>query len=109
MHSRLSLYIHLLPVFGFFPSLWTLYRRRGSPDRQAASRLAVILALAWLSGHFLLQGSAIASEMPTLPLLIGSSVWTTTYFLVNFGLMMRLWKRQPLWLPGVSRIGDRLP
>nr|WP_199316919.1 hypothetical protein [Chroococcidiopsis sp. [FACHB-1243]] len=36
--DRLHLFFHLIPVVGFFPSLWTLYRheRAGSRDEQGA-------------------------------------------------------------------------
>ncbi|MEB3882377.1 hypothetical protein [Lyngbya sp. CCY1209] len=99
-------FVYLIPVLGFFPALWALYRQDGSDRDRATCRLAVTLALGWLFGNLLLQSGANITETSTLPVLITSSVLTTSYFIVNFGLMVRLWKNQPLWLPGVSRIAE---
>lgn len=108
--NRLALFIYLIPVFGFFPAWWRLYGGKGTPQERSVSRLAIALALIWLSGYILLgTGIQHYSELPNLSLWIANSVFTTTYFLVNFGLMVRLWQHKPLWLPGISRIGDRLP
>ena len=107
--QRLEVFIYLIPVFGFLPAWWTLYRGQGSPAKKSASRLVVTLALIWLSGYILLGMSARSSELPVLPLEIANSLWTSTYFLMNFGLMVRLWRRKPLGLPGIEKIGKRLP
>ncbi|MBS0018765.1 MAG: hypothetical protein KFF72_20860, partial [Arthrospira sp. SH-MAG29] len=48
------------------------------------------------------------AEIPELPVLLTSSVLTTTYFLVNFGLMVRLWKDKPLWLPAISPFAEKV-
>ncbi len=105
--GRVRLFVYLVPVIGFLPALWTLYRRQGDAQQQAVSRLAVTLAFSWLLGQILLGMGFQASESITLPLLLISSVLTTTYFILNFGLMMRVWQRQPLWLPGLSQIAER--
>jgi hypothetical protein len=101
-------FVYLIPVIGFFPALWTLYRHDGDDRDRATCRLAVTLALAWLFGNLLLQSGATVTETSALPVLVTSSVLTTTYFIVNFGLMVRLWKNRPLWLPGVSQIAERV-
>jgi hypothetical protein len=106
--DRASLFVLMIPVIGFFPALWTLYRRQGSPERKAVSRLAIALAFSWLLGHLLLEAGAISAESPTLPMLLMSSLLTTSYFIVAVGLMVRLWKRQPLWLPGISRVAEQV-
>lgn len=106
--DRASLFVLMIPVIGFFPSLWTLYRRQGTRERLAISRLAIALAFSWLLGHILLEAGAISAESPTLPMLLMSSLLTTSYFIVALGLMVRLWKRQPLWLPGISRVAEQL-
>jgi len=106
---RIQTFIYLIPVVGFFPALWALYRRQGSREQRAASRLAVTLATGWLFGYLLLGTGASASHAWALPLLITSSLLTSGYFLVNIWLMVRLWQRKPIWLPGVSQVGDRLP
>ena len=106
--DRASLFVLMIPVIGFFPALWNLYRRQGSPERKAVSRLAIALAVSWLLGHILLEGAAISAESPTLTMLLMSSLLTTSYFIVSLGLMVRLWKRQPLWLPGISRVAEQV-
>ncbi|MCC3407892.1 MAG: hypothetical protein JGK17_20315 [Microcoleus sp. PH2017_10_PVI_O_A] len=106
--DRASLFVLMIPVIGFFPALWNLYRRQGSPERKAVSRLAIALAFSWLLGHILLEAVAISAESGTLTMLLMSSLLTTSYFIVALGLMVRLWKRQPLWLPGISRVAEQV-
>jgi hypothetical protein len=106
---RIQTFIYLIPVVGFFPALWTLYRRQGSREQRAVSRLAVTLATGWLFGYLLLGTGASASQSLALPLLIVSSLLTSGYFLVNVWLMVRLWRRKAIWLPGISQLSDRLP
>jgi hypothetical protein len=103
--DRASLFVLMIPVIGFFPALWNLYRREGTPERKAVSRLAIALAFSWLLGHILLEAGAISAESPTLTMLL---MLTTSYFIVALGLMVRLWKRQPLWLPGISRVAEQV-
>lgn len=115
--ERLQIFIYLIPVLGFFPALWTLYRQTGERplagvsgrSRQNASRLAVTLALGWIVGYALLGAGAQAADSLTLPLLIASSLLTSGYFLANIWLMVRLWQGQSIRLPGISRLSDRLP
>jgi uncharacterized membrane protein YhdT len=107
--KRLQTFVYLIPVVGFFPALWTLYRRQGNQEQLTASRLAVLLATGWLFGYMLLGTGAQSSGAMHLPLLLMSSLLTSGYFLVNIWLMVRLWQRKSLKLPGISRLGDRLP
>ncbi|HEY9656727.1 MAG TPA: hypothetical protein V6C50_14675 [Crinalium sp.] len=107
--KRLQLFLYLVPVVGFFPALWTLYRGKGTRQQKNLSRLVVTLALGWLLGYILLGAGANASESLSLPLLITSSLFTSGYFLVNLWLMVQLWRRKALRLPIVSKLGDRLP
>lgn len=106
--TKLQMFLYLTPVFGFFPALWTLYRRQGSPSQQAVSRLAVTLALSWLFGYILLGAGASASESIKLPLLVMNTLLTSGYFVVSVWLMIRLWQRQPIRVPGMSRIAERM-
>lgn len=106
--KRLELFLYLTPVVGFFPALWTLYRRQGSQYRQAVSRLSVTLALGWLLGYILLGAGADASESWKLPLLLTNSLLTSGYFVVSVWLMIRLSQHQPLRLPIISRIAERV-
>ncbi|WP_324628911.1 hypothetical protein [Phormidium sp. CCY1219] len=105
--EHLGLFFYLIPVVGFFPALWTLYRQKGSRTQKTASRLAVTLALGWLIGYVLLETGARSTELFAVPLLLLSSLLTSSYFVVNIWLMIRLWQRRPLRLPWVTRIADR--
>jgi hypothetical protein len=110
--ERLQMFVVLIPVLGFFPALWMLYQGQGSAQQRNASRLAVTLALGWvLSALLLSAGTQVTGDSlsSTLSLLILSSFLTSGYFLTNFWLMVRLWRRQSLRLPGVSQLSDRLP
>jgi hypothetical protein len=42
---KIQLILYLIPIIGFFPSLWTLYRRQGGREQLAISRLSITLAL----------------------------------------------------------------
>jgi hypothetical protein len=107
--DRLQIFIYLIPVLGFFPALWTLYRQTGGRSRQNASRLAITLAMGWIVGYTLLAAGAQTADSLTLPLLITSSLLTSGYFLANIWLMVRLWQGQSIRLPGISRLSDRIP
>lgn len=104
--KRLQLFVYLVPVIGFLPALWTLYRRQGAREQQAVSRLSVTLALGWLLGYILLSAGAQTSEFWTLRLLFLNSLLTSGYFLVSIGLMVRLWQGKLPRLPGISRIAE---
>ena len=106
--KRLQLFVLVTPIFGFFPSLWILYRHQGSAEQKAVSRLAVSLSFIWLLGSILLEAGAELGESGTISLLLINSLLTTSYFIVSLGLMVRIWKRQPLWLPGISRIAEKV-
>jgi hypothetical protein len=94
--KRLQLYVYLVPILGFFPALWTLYRRQGTAKQQHLSRLAILMALLWLSGATVLTGVSQQSDFLQLPTLLVSSLWTSGYLLLNLGLMIRLWKGKSL-------------
>jgi Na+/proline symporter len=107
--KHLRFYLYLIPVIGFLPAFWTLYSRQGTRQERNVSRLAITLALGWLAGYCLLAAGASTAETLSTPLLITSSVLTSSYFLVNLWLMVCLWQRKPLRLPGISQLSDRLP
>lgn len=106
--DHLGLFFYFLPILGFFPALWTLYRHQGSRKQKAASRLAITLAFGWLLGYIFLETGARSSELLTIPLLLMSSLLTSGYFVVNIWLMVRLWQRRPLRLPGVSQVAEEI-
>lgn len=104
--KHLQLFLYLMPVIGFFPALWTLYRRQGTQEQQRISRLSVTLAFGWLLGYILLLSGAQASEFWSLRLLFMNAMLTSGYFVVSVGLMMRLWQRKLPRLPGISQIAE---
>lgn len=107
---RLTLFLYLIPVIGFLPAVWTLYRRLGDRHQQSVSRLSVTLAMGWLLSYLMVNlGATTTSPSVALPLLVVSSLLTSGYFLINIGLMIQLLRRKRLWVPGISRWSDRLP
>lgn len=133
--KHLQMFCYLIPVIGFFPSLWTLYhygnRRskcrgdlllhpsvtessdpmkpdQASREQLAVSRLSVTLAGTWLMGYFSLGVGASTTEFLTLRLLMLNSLLTSGYFLVSIWLMVRLSSRKSVRLPGFSRLAERV-
>ena len=106
--NRSMLFYYLIPVVGFFPSLWTLYRRQGTREQTMVSRLSVTLAFGWLLGHLLLETSAQTTESIHLPLLLISSLLTSSYFIVSVWLMIRLWQRRSMKIPGISQVAQEV-
>lgn len=104
---HLQLFFYLLPVFGFFPALWTLYRRSGSRQERALSRFVVKFAMGWLLLYGLM-GAASTSESVQLPLLLTASFLTSGYFVLNLVLMLRLWQRKSIALPLIGKVGRLL-
>jgi hypothetical protein len=105
--NRLLLFVYLVPIIGFFPALWTLYRRQGDRKQKAVSRLAITLALLWLGGTVAFTIGAQQSEFLNVPFLLVDSLWTSGYFFVNLGLMVRLWQGKTLSFPGLGRSGNQ--
>ncbi|MFB8792134.1 MAG: hypothetical protein U7123_25635 [Potamolinea sp.] len=104
--NRLLVFVYLIPVIGFFPALWTLYRRQGTREQQAASRLSVTLAFAWLLSYILLSAGGEFSNFFPLRLLFMNTLFTSGYFVVSLGLMVRVWQRKSLRLPGMTHLAE---
>jgi hypothetical protein len=102
---HLKLFLYLIPVFGFFPAIWTLYRRAGSRNERELSRFVIKLAVGWLLAYGLLGMGVATTENFQLPLLLTASVLTSGYFVVNVWLMVRLWQRRSISLPLVGKVG----
>ena len=107
--QRLRLFLYLVPVVGFFPALLSLYRKVDNRREKQISRLAVTLSLTWVLSLFLLGTGSTLAETPPLGAMVLSSMLTSGYFLANVWLMVQLWRRKRLWLPGLSDLGERLP
>ncbi|MEH2381594.1 MAG: hypothetical protein V7K27_22345 [Nostoc sp.] len=105
---KTQLLLYLIPIIGFFPSLWTLYRGQGSREQLATSRLSITLALIWLLGYLLLASGAATSDFLTLRLFILNSFLTSGYFLVSVWLILRLMQGKSGRLPGFSTLAERV-
>ncbi|MTJ23636.1 hypothetical protein FJR08_16285 [Dolichospermum sp. UHCC 0260] len=105
--SKTQLILYLIPIIGFFPSLWTLYQRQGSREQVTASRLSITLAFIWMLGYLLLTTGA-ATDLLTLRLLILNSFLTSGYFLVSVWLIFRVIQGKSSRLPGFSNLAERL-
>lgn len=104
--QRLQLFAYLLPILGCFPALWTLYRRQGTREQLAVSRLSVTLAFAWLLGYILLLSGAQITEFWSFRLLFINTMLTSGYFVVTIWLMVRLWQGKLPRLPGISQVAE---
>lgn len=107
--ETLKLIIYLIPIFGFFPSLWSLYTRQGSRREKTASQTAVSLALIWLAIYGTTAAGAQGSDIVSVRLLVTGLLSTTGYFILNLGLMVRLLQGRSVRLPGITKLGNRLP
>jgi hypothetical protein len=105
---KTQLLLYLIPIIGFFPSLWTLYRGQGSREQLAISRLSITLAVTWLLGYFLLATGAATSDFFSLRLFILNSFLTSGYFLVSVWLILRLMQGKSGRLPGFSNLAERV-
>jgi hypothetical protein len=104
--DRAQLVIYVIPVIGFFPSLWTLYRRQGSREQLTASRLSITMALTWLLGYLFLTTGAENLNFFTMRILIFNSFFTSSYFLVSTWLIFRIWQGKSNRLPLVSNFAE---
>jgi len=107
--KNLTLLFYLMPVFGAGLSLWTLSNPKASPSELALSRLAMKLMLTWFAGTVMLDVGVENIDALKLPLLVVSSLFTSGYFVLNLGLMLRLWQGRSIDLPlfgRVSRTGN---
>jgi hypothetical protein len=105
--SKTQLILYLIPIVGFFPSLWTLYQRQGSREQLIVSRLSITLAFIWMLGYLLLTTGA-ATDFLTLRLLILNSFLTSGYFLVSVWLIFRIIQGKSSRLPGFSNLAERV-
>lgn len=92
IYSQRLLVLYLIPVIGFFPSLWSLYQHQGSREQLAVNILSITLAFTWMSRYLLATGAA-TSDCLTRILLILNSFPTSGYFLVNIWLIFRVIKK----------------
>lgn len=107
--ETLKLLLYLVPIFGFFPALWSLYARQGSRRENTVSKTAVTLALIWVAAYGLSSAGAQGTDLMSARLVVTGLLGTTGYFITNFWLMIRLLRGSSVRLPGVGTLSDRLP
>ena len=109
--DRLETFLYLIPVIGLFPSLWAIYRRQRDQRQLAVCRLSIFLALTWLTVYLGLNVGADlagASTSVSVRLLFANGLITSGYFLTSVWLMMLLWQKKSLRLPGISAASERM-
>jgi hypothetical protein len=107
--SRLETFLYLTPVVGLLPSMWAIYRCQRNKRQLAVCRLSVLLAFTWLSIYLSLNVGAdlSGSSAVGLRLLFLNSLATSGYFMVSVWLMVLLWQKKSLRLPGFSVLAER--
>ncbi|WP_310414556.1 hypothetical protein [Chamaesiphon sp. OTE_8_metabat_110] len=107
--DRLETFLYLTPVIGVLPSIWAIYRRQRDKRQLAVCRLSIFLAFAWLSTYLSLNIGADLSGASTLGfrLLFLNTLATSGYFTTSLWLMVLLWQRKSLHLPGFSALAER--
>lgn len=107
--DRLETFLYLTPIVGLLPSMWAIYRGQRDKQQLAACRLSILLAFAWLSAYLSLNVGADLSGASALGmrLLFLNSLITSGYFMTSLWLMMLLWQKQSLRLPGISSLAER--
>ncbi len=107
--DRLETFLYLTPVIGVLPSMWAIYRRQRDKRQLAVCRLSIFLAFAWLSTYLSLNIGADLSGASSLGLrlLFLNTLTTSGYFTVSVWLMVLLWQKKSLRLPGFSALAER--
>jgi hypothetical protein len=107
--DRLETFVYLTPVIGLLPSMWAIYRGQRDKRQLAACRLSILLAFVWLSTYLSLNVCADLSGASALGfrLLFLNSLVTSGYFMTSLWLMMLLWQKKSIRLPGVSALAER--
>lgn len=107
--SRLETFLYLTPVVGLLPSMWAIYRCQRNQRQLAVCRLSVLLAFTWLTIYLGLNVGADLSGTSAVGfrLLFLNSLATSGYFMASVWLMVLLWQKKSLRLPGFSALAER--
>jgi len=105
--SKVLLLMYLIPIFGCFPSLWTLSHQNASREQKSASRLSLTLGLTWLLSYMMLITSTATGDFWALRLQILNSLLTSGYFLVSIWLIFQVIQGKPTKLPGFTSLATR--
>ena len=109
--ERLETFLYLTPVIGLLPSIWAVYRCQRDKRQLAACRLSILLALMWSSVYLSLDvGADLAGASTSLGfrLLFINSLATSSYFIASVWLMVLLWQKKSVRLPGFSALAERM-
>ncbi|MGJ5673753.1 MAG: hypothetical protein ACR9NN_09120 [Nostochopsis sp.] len=98
---------YLIPIVGFFPSLWTLYRRQASREQLATCRLSITLAISWLLGYLFLATGAANLDFLSVRLLILNSFLTSGYFLLSLWLIIVTIQGKSQRIPDFSHFAEK--
>ena len=107
--AKLETFLYLTPVIGLLPSMWAIYRRQKDKRQLAVCRLSIFLAFTWLTMYLTLNVGADLSGASAVGfrLLFLNSLATSGYFIASVWLMMLLWQKKSLRLPGFSALAER--
>jgi hypothetical protein len=107
--DRLETFLYLIPVIGILPSMWAIYRRQRDNRQLAVCRLSILLAFIWLTTYMSLNIGADVSGSSAIGfrLLFLNGLATSSYFMTSLWLMMLLWQKKSLRLPGFSALAER--
>jgi hypothetical protein len=107
--AKLETFLYLTPVIGLLPSMWAIYRRQQDRRQLAVCRLSIFLAFTWLTTYLTLNVGADLSGASTVGfrLLFLNSLATSGYFIASVWLMVLLWQKKSLKLPGFSALAER--
>ncbi len=108
--DRLETFFYLIPVIGWIPSLWAIYRQQQDRKQLSVCRLSVLLASIWFTIYLSCNVGADLSGSSTstaLRLLFIDSLATSGYFVSSLWLMMLLWQKKSVRLSGLSELAER--
>ncbi len=99
-------------MFGLLPASWILSRRNSDRQLRQMSRLSLTLGMMWGMGFVLMNtgvGLSDTGSTSSLAMLLGNTVWSSSYFVTLLWLMTRHWRGQSVALPGISQVAKYLP
>ena len=108
--DRLETFLYLTPVIGLLPSMWAIYRRQRDKRQLAVCRLSIFLTFTWLTLYLGLDvGADLAGGSTSIGvrLLFANGLLTSGYFITSLWLMMLLWQKKSVRLPGFSALAER--
>ncbi|CAN1210976.1 hypothetical protein TUMEXPCC7403_12310 [Tumidithrix helvetica PCC 7403] len=100
VNHKINQYLCLVPVFGVIPSVLALISDRSDRKLKDVSKVAIVMALAWLISSGASGSGDSATTQASLEILKGTI--SSTYFAASIWLMFRLYKDKAIALPGLK-------